>query len=51
MATLNSIEDYYARLGVDRTATPEVITRAYRRLVLQLRPDRDGYSQALQWVC
>lgn len=29
--------DYYAILGVERTATQEEIHRAYRRLALQLR--------------
>src|SRR5438874_8895151 len=31
--------DYYAELGVDRTATPQEIRQAYRRLVRLVHPD------------
>lgn len=40
---LNSqVPDYYAVLGLERTAPPEAIRTAYRRLILELHPDKMG---------
>jgi curved DNA-binding protein CbpA len=48
MAPPTITEDYYNTLEVAQTATPEQITRAYRRLALKLHPDRGGSTQAFQ---
>jgi curved DNA-binding protein CbpA len=48
MAQPTITEDYYSTLEVDQTATPELITRAYRRLALKLHPDRGGSTHAFQ---
>lgn len=40
--------DYYRTLGVDRKATHEEIKRAYRRLALNIHPDRSSAPDATE---
>ena len=42
--------DYYQTLGVDRTATPEAIKKAYRRLASQHHPDKGGDKNKFQEI-
>lgn len=42
--------DHYQTLGVDRTASPEDIKRAYRRLASQHHPDKGGNTQQFQTI-
>jgi curved DNA-binding protein CbpA len=39
---------YYTLLGVNKDATPEAIKEAYRKLAMQLHPDRSGDEEAFK---
>jgi DnaJ-class molecular chaperone len=42
--------DYYAALGVPKTATPDEIKRAFRKLASQHHPDKGGDTQKFQAI-
>ena len=44
------MSDHYATLGVAKTATPDEIKRAFRRLASQHHPDKGGNTQKFQEI-
>jgi DnaJ-class molecular chaperone len=44
------VKDYYKTLGVDRTATPDQIKQAYRRLASLHHPDKGGDTAQFQEI-
>jgi curved DNA-binding protein len=42
--------DYYTALGVDKTATPDEIKRAFRKLASQHHPDKGGDTKKFQEI-
>jgi curved DNA-binding protein len=45
MATATDFKDYYATLGLTKTATPEEIKRAYRKIARKCHPDLNPGDQ------